>query len=262
MPQAYIDHHHMGSSGARFYIPPYLDPIHPNVDPLLWREHQLYGAHMAVALENAGKSGFESGAPYTAWWQAAFCMAGNFHNITSMLTESASANWADPIYILPDQLGGTRGRPEYKPQMTMPRLWPGGWWHFREIVEQQMVSAKAMLEVGARYRETLLGNMVRKAQENIDRGQNEPPYAFIIPRDQHDFLTAVKLAKIFQMNGVEVHHLDKAYQVGSRMFRTGQLRHFHGSTEARLRQVVPRANQLSGQHLDPEPRGQFSRSSL
>ncbi len=221
MPQAYVDHHHMGSSGARFYIPPYLDPIHTNVSPLLYREHQLYGAHMAVALENAGKSGFESGAPYTAWWQAAFCMAGNFHNITSMLTESASANWADPIYILPDQLGGTRGRPEYKPQMTMPRLWPGGWWRFREIVEQQIIAATAMLEVGARYRETLLGNMVLKAQENIKLGQTEPPYAFIIPKDQHDFLTAVKLVKIFQMNGVEVHHLDKAYKYGSYIFAPG-----------------------------------------
>ena len=221
MPQAYIDHHHMGSMGARFYIPPYLDPIHTNVSPLLYREHQLYGAHMAVALENAGKSGFESGAPYTAWWQAAFCMAGNFHNITSMLTESASVNWADSIYILPDQLMGTRGRPEYKAQMTMPRLWPGGWWQFREIVEQQMISAKAMLEVGARYRETLLGNMVLKAQENIKLGQNEPPYAFIIPKDQHDFLTAVKLVKIFQMNGVEVHHLDKAYKYGSYLFAPG-----------------------------------------
>jgi hypothetical protein len=176
---------------------------------------------MAVALENAGKSGFESGAPYTAWWQAAFCMAGNYHNITSMLTESASANWADPIYILPDELRGTRGRPEYKPQMTMPRLWPGGWWRAREIVEQQIISAKAVLELGGRYRETMLRNMVLKAKGNIDRGQKEPPYAFVLPRDQHDFPTAVKLAKLFQMNGVEVHHLDKPYQVGSHLFAPG-----------------------------------------
>ncbi|MBM3790424.1 MAG: peptidase M14 family protein [Acidobacteria bacterium] len=221
MPQSYVDHHHMGSNSARFYIPPYLDPIHPHVDPLVWREHQLYGSHMAVALEQAGKSGFETGAPYTAWWQAAFCMAGNYHNITSMLTESASADWVNPIYILPDQLGGTRGRPEYKPQMTMPRLWPGGWWRARDIVEQQIVSARALLEVGARYRETLLRNMVRKAQGNIRRGTGEAPYAYIIPKDQHDFLTAVKLVKTFQMNGIEVHQLDKPYQAGSRLFAPG-----------------------------------------
>ena len=35
-PQAYLDVHQMGPYGPRLYIPPYLDPIHPNVDPLLW----------------------------------------------------------------------------------------------------------------------------------------------------------------------------------------------------------------------------------
>jgi hypothetical protein len=222
-PQSYVDHHHFGSFGARFYIPPYLDPIHDNVDPLIWREHQLYGAHMAVALENAGKSGIESGVPFTAWWQASFHMSTNYHNITGMLTESASAKWADPIYILPDQLSGTRGRPEYKAQMSMPRLWNGGWWRLRDIVEQKIIASKAVLELGARYKETLLGNMVQKAAANIKKGENEPPYAFIIPRIQHDFLTAVKMVRIFQMNGVELHRLGKMLRMGSRIFPRGSI---------------------------------------
>ncbi|UCE04579.1 MAG: peptidase M14 family protein, partial [bacterium] len=221
VPQSYVDHHHFGSSGARFYIPPYLDPIHPNVNPLIWREHQLYGAFMAVSLDNAGKSGIESGAPFTGWWQASFHMSANYHNITGMLTESASAKWADPIYILPDQLSGTRGRPEYKPQMTMPRLWQGGWWRLRDIVEQKMIATKAVLELGARYKKTMLRNMVQKAKSNIKKGEVEPPYAFILPRDQHDFLTAVKLVRNFQLNGVEIHSLDKAYQVDSQFFAPG-----------------------------------------
>ena len=32
----------------------------------------------------------------------------------------------------------------------MPRLWPGGWWRAREIVEQQIISAMAVLELGGR----------------------------------------------------------------------------------------------------------------
>jgi hypothetical protein len=223
VPQSFVDHHHFGSSGARFYIPPYNDPIHPNVDPLTWREHQLFGAHMAVALENEGKSGIEMGVPFTGWWQASFHMSTNYHNITGMLTESASANWADPVYLLPDQLSGTRGRPEYKAQMTMPRLWPGGWWRLRDIVEQKMIASKALLELGARYRETLLRNMVLKARGNIKRGETQPPYAYIIPIDQQDFLTAVKMARIFQMNGVELHRLEKDAQMGSRLFRKGSI---------------------------------------
>lgn len=223
VPQSYVDHHHFGSSGARFYIPPYLDPIHPNVDPLIWREHQLYGAHMAVALDNAGKSGIESGAPFTGWWQASFHMSTNYHNITGMLTESASAKWADPVYILPDQLTGTRGRPGYKPQMSMPRLWKGGWWRLRDIVEQKIIASKAVLELGARYKETLLRNSVQKALGNIKRGETEPPFAFIIPRVQHDFPTAVKMARNFQKNGVELHRLDKSFQMGSRIAHEGSI---------------------------------------
>lgn len=36
-PQAYIDHHHMGSYSARYYIPPFSNPADPTVDPLVWR---------------------------------------------------------------------------------------------------------------------------------------------------------------------------------------------------------------------------------
>lgn len=221
VPQAYVDHHQMGGSGARFYIPPYVDPIHPNVDPLIWREHQLYGAHMAVALDRAGLSGIESGSNYAGWVQSLFNNTTNYHNIAGMLTESASADWANPVYIMPDQLGGSRGRPGYFPQNSMPRLWPGGWWHLRDIVEQQLIVSKSVLELGARYREAMLRNMIVKAQGNIERGKTGPPYAYIIPKDQHDFPTAFRLVKIFQENGVEVSILNKPYQVGSRVFAKG-----------------------------------------
>ncbi|MFC2141841.1 M14 metallopeptidase family protein [Acidobacteriota bacterium] len=221
IPQAYVDHHQMGSSGARFYIPPYVDPIHPNVDPLIWREHQLYGAHMAVALDRAGKSGIESGTNYAGWVQSLFNNTTNYHNIAGMLTESASVGWANPVHVMPDQLGGSRGRPGYFPQNSMPRLWPGGWWRLRDIVEQQLIASKAVLELGARFREAMLRNMIAKAQGNIERGETEPPYGYIIPKDQHDFPTAFRLVKIFQQNGVEVNVLNKPYQIGSQVFAQG-----------------------------------------
>ena len=221
IPQAYVDHHQMGGSGARYYIPPYVDPIHPNVDPLIWREHQLYGAHMAVALDRAGRSGIESGSNYAGWVQSLFNNTTNYHNIAGMLTESANADWANPVYVMPDQLGGSRGRPGYFPQNSMPRLWPGGWWHLRDIVEQQLIVSKAVLELGARYREDMLRNMIAKAQGNSERGRTEPPYAYIIPKNQHDFPTAFCLVKIFQENGVEVSILNTPYQIGSRVFAPG-----------------------------------------
>ena len=46
-PQAYVDHHHMGSYEARIYLPPYAEPVRPGADPLIWRELSWYGGHMA-----------------------------------------------------------------------------------------------------------------------------------------------------------------------------------------------------------------------
>ena len=48
MPQAYIDHHQMGSSSARLYMPPYAEPIRPDADPLVWREMSWYGGHIGT----------------------------------------------------------------------------------------------------------------------------------------------------------------------------------------------------------------------
>ncbi|MFA9437875.1 MAG: M14 family zinc carboxypeptidase, partial [Candidatus Bathyarchaeota archaeon] len=66
-PQAYQDHHHMGSYGARLYVAPYSDPIHPHGDPLVWRELQWYGSHMAYKLEQEGKTGIVNAAIFSGW---------------------------------------------------------------------------------------------------------------------------------------------------------------------------------------------------
>ncbi|MDH5744138.1 MAG: M14 family zinc carboxypeptidase, partial [Candidatus Aminicenantes bacterium] len=141
IPQAYIDHHHMGSYGARFYIPPYCEPIRPYADPLIWREHSWYGAHIAYKLEENGKAGILNAAQYPGWGHFGWHWITPFHNIAGMLTESASAQLATPIYIHPEQLrGDSRQFPEYEAQTTFPNPWPGGWWRLRDIVEQKKIS--------------------------------------------------------------------------------------------------------------------------
>ena len=221
-PQFFVDNHHMGSYGARYYIPPYYDPLHPNVDPLLWREHMLVGSHMAVRLEEEGKKGIETGAPYTAWWMASFHMITNYHNIAGMLTESASARIASPLYIHPDQLRpGRRGRPEYKAQLSFPSPWEGGWWRLRDIMEQQKISSMALLDVAARFRDMFLRDAYLKAMRNIERGKSERPYAYIIPANQRDPLTVVKLIQTLMFAGVEVHQTEGNLQVNNSVYPPG-----------------------------------------
>jgi hypothetical protein len=204
-PQAYIDHHHMGSYGARIFVPPYADPVRPFADPLVWREMSWYGAHIAYKEEEAGLSGVLNVAQYSGWGHFGFHWITPFHNIAGMLTESASARLATPLFIHPDQLrGGARGLPDYEEQTTFPDPWLGGWWRLRDIVERQKTSAWAALDLAARNRETVLWNAYLKAKRQTERGAAGKPAAYVIPAAQHDPLTATKLVNQLLVQGVEV----------------------------------------------------------
>jgi len=205
IPQAYIDHHQMGAYGARLYVPPYAEPIRPEGDPLVWREMSWYGAHIAYKEEEQGKSGVVNAAIYSGWGHFGFHWITPFHNIAGMLTESASARLATPLFLHPDQLqGNIHGMPKYEEQTSFPNPWPGGWWRVRDIVEQQKIAALAALDIAARNRETVLKNAYLKASRQTDRGTKGETKAFIVPAKQHDPLTANKMVNVLLGQGIEV----------------------------------------------------------
>lgn len=221
-PEAYIDHHHMGSYGARIYLPPYAEPVRPSADPLVWRELSWYGAHMAYKEEEAGLTGVINMAIYSGWGHMGFHWITPFHNIAGMLTESASARLATPLFIHPDQLrGNTRGLPDYEEQTTFPNPWPGGWWRLRDIVDRQKLSAWAALDLAARNRETVLRNAYLKASRQTERGAAGKPAAFVIPSDQHDRLTVIRLVNKLLGQGVEVQRAAQGFTHEGRVYAAG-----------------------------------------
>src|SRR6266550_1949514 len=56
-PQIVHDIHQQDTDGSRLFLPPYLDPIEPNVDPLLVDGVNALGTAMAWALAGQGKTG-------------------------------------------------------------------------------------------------------------------------------------------------------------------------------------------------------------
>src|SRR5687767_1305794 len=222
MPQAYVDHHQMGSSNARLYIPPYAEPLRPDGDPIVWREITWWGGHMGTKLEAAGKTGVIGSAIYSGWGHMGFHWITPFHNIAGMLTESASARLATPMFMHPDQLrGGARGLPSYETQTTMPSLWQGGWWRVRDIVEQQKIAAWATVDLAARNRETVLWNMYLKGIRQTQRGANGDVKAYAISAAQHDPLTVKKLVNMLLASGVEVHQSKAQFFADGRVYAPG-----------------------------------------
>ena len=221
IPQAFVDHHQMGAYTARIYLPPYAEPIRPEGDPLVWREMAWYGAHMAYRMEEMGFEGTVNAAIYSGWGHFGFHWITPFHNIAGMLTESASARLATPLYVHPDQLRGSRQLPEYEAQTTFPNPWPGGWWRVRDIVERQIVATFSPLEIAAKNRETVLRNAYNKASRQIQRGLDGDVKAYVVPAAQHDPLTMARMVNKLLLQGITVERAPAGFTHEGRVYGAG-----------------------------------------
>ena len=93
-PEVVYDVHQMGNSGARFVIPPYFDPVNPNIPPILQRTLSLIGTQLAFDLTSNGFTGVLSNAVYDTWWHGGFRTVPYRHNMVGILTEAESVNIA------------------------------------------------------------------------------------------------------------------------------------------------------------------------
>ncbi|HEY0141619.1 MAG TPA: M14 metallopeptidase family protein [Thermoanaerobaculia bacterium] len=203
-PQLFVDEHQMGSEGPRMFIPPFADPVDPDVHPLIWREVNMVGANMALRLEQANKSGLIYGYQFDAYWLGGTRNTGWWKNVTGLLLEIASAKIATPVYVEPTELrGGAKGLVDYKPTINHPNPWKGGWWRMRDIMDYERIASDALVELAADRREDLLRNLLVRARAALTVAK-QPNDAYRIPKQQHDWPTAQHLAWLMNEHNVEV----------------------------------------------------------
>src|SRR3970040_3008153 len=88
-PPLSLDQHQMGTNGPRMFVPPYPDPMNPDVHPLQWQALRQMGGAIVTDLQKTGKQGVITSALYRIWGQEG-ALTGRYHNIVALLTESAS----------------------------------------------------------------------------------------------------------------------------------------------------------------------------
>jgi zinc carboxypeptidase len=215
-PQVFLDEHQMGATTPRIFVPPYADPHTPLVHPLQWRINDLVGTHMALRLEQRGKSGVITSYAYDAYWPGGTKNTACLKNVIGLLTEVASARIASPVYVDPGELaGGRKGLPEYRAQMNFPNPWPGGWWRLRDIVDYELIASNSLLETCSRYRGEILRACYEMARDAVRRGDAEPPWAYIVPHDQHDPAAAARMVEILRENGLEAQMAEQPFAAGA-----------------------------------------------
>jgi hypothetical protein len=202
-PQVWLDEHQMGATGPRIFVPPYAEPVDPDIHPLVWRDVNLIGANMALRLEQAGKAGVIYGYVFDAYWPGGTKNTAWWKNISGLLTEVASVRFATPVRIEPNELsGGGKGLVEYGVQTNFPNPWPGGTWTLRDIMDYERIASDAILETCAERREDFLRNALARARAAIATyGETD---AFRIPAGQRDAAGAARLAALLAEHGIEL----------------------------------------------------------
>jgi hypothetical protein len=209
-PTVAWDVHQMGSEGARLFVPPFFDPTNPNVDPRITQSILLIGAHMAADLASAGKKGILHSAMYDNWWNGGNRTTPQRHNMVAILTEAASVRLASPIFLSPNDLKGkTRGFENHQPTVNFPDPWPGGWWRLRDIVDYELVAARSLLTLVARYGKSFQANYLEMGRDQLRRGETEGPYGWLVPLDQHDPAATWHMLETLAKTGIEIHRTSR-----------------------------------------------------
>ena len=218
-PEIVHDIHQQDSDGSRLFLPPYLDPVEPNVDPLLVDGVNALGASVAWQLAGEGKPGIAINAIYDAWTPARAYQ--HYHGGVRILSEAASANLASPIEVPFDHLATrARGFNPRERSWNFTNPWPGGRWTLRDIVGYQTDAAYALLENAARYRDVWLANFLTVESREV-RGWRGWPYAYVIPRQPRDTVGLTTLLGILRRGQVEIRTALHPITLGGQRYAAG-----------------------------------------
>ena len=216
-PQVYCDHHQAGP-GSRIFVPPFIDPPDPNIHPLIFSGIDLIGSNVIYDLQADGLKGVLHGSTYaSAWWKGTLTTNAMVHNTIALFTETASSRLGTPIYVDPNEI------PEFltRQSLTFPDPWPGGWWHLRDAVEYIHRASMSLVETTARHREDLLYNFYKMGRDAVESPRPGDPFAFVIPSEQVDYPTTLRLIEMLQFGRAEIHQATEAFVADGKNYPAG-----------------------------------------
>jgi hypothetical protein len=230
IPQIVVNHHQGAPFPSRIFVPPYQEPLNPNLPRLVVRGINTVGSIMAQRFEREGKSGVISRASYTLWANGPVRATGCFHNQIGILTEiqTRPALWASPGFTAPESLPkafGTAALPvgmtPSEPSIFYPNPWPGGSWTFRDQIEYSVTASIGAADAAARFPDEWLYNIYLMGKEAIEKGQKGKPYAYVISANQWDGSESIELVNLLRRGAIEVHRTDAPFTVGERSYPAG-----------------------------------------
>ena len=222
-PQVYWDMHQQGSRKERLFVPPFRDPLNPNLDPAIIAGIGVIGGRAMFDLTRAGLSGISTGVTYDMWWNGGNRNVPVRHNIVGLLTEAASVDIATPIFLKRNELSSPVGQAHYGPSNQFPSPWPGGWWRLKDINEYQFQFGKSLIGTLSREPQTWLQSASEAALRAIDKGRRDGVKGWLIPSDNRDPDAVRRLVDVLIRSGVEIERIESEVLADGRRYPAGSL---------------------------------------
>jgi hypothetical protein len=206
-PLVFYTQHQTAPFPGRIYLPPFADPISGNMHPLMLRWLSLIGTTIAQYLDDHGLPGSMHQETFDVWYPGYIDNVGNFRHTISFFTETALYRYATPHFYTVDEFPAARQG--LGTEMLYSSPWKGGWWRLSDACRYMYDADMAVLGLATKYHEQMQYNKYRAARDTIEKFSKEPPFAYEIPRRQHDAPTAALLMAKLMLNGIEVHQLSQ-----------------------------------------------------
>jgi hypothetical protein len=224
-PQIVHDIHQQGSFGSRLFLPPYMQPVEPNVPKQIVEGYTELGRYMAADLRKQGFQGITTDSTYDAWTPSR--AYSHYHGGVRILSETASCKLATPITVKFDQLRPGEG---YDPRKEAPNfgpVWQGGEWHIGDITRYMTTAAFSLLNNAAAEREKWLSRFYAIGKEEVRPRKKGELIAFILPYNgnqdeaSEDYYRREAILDIFKRAGVETKFNNKNFTLNGRTYPKG-----------------------------------------
>lgn len=218
-PEVFYTQHQTAPFPARIFIPPFVEPISSNIQPIMMRWLNAFGINMAAYLDEHDMPGAINRVGFDNWYPGFQDFTGIFRNSISFFTETALYGYATPhFYTVRDFPQDFRSLDS---QVFYSSPWTGGWWRLGDAVRYMVGASMSVLDTAAKYHEQLLYNKYQAGRDNIARFTHNPPYAYVISTEQRDLPEAALLVQKLMMNGIEVHQATQAFAANGRNYPGG-----------------------------------------
>lgn len=182
-PQIVHDIHQQGAFGSRLFLPPYMQPVEPNVPKQIVEGYTELGNYLAKEMRATGYKGITTDSTYDAWSPSR--AYSHYHGGVRILQETASCRLATPITVRFDQLRPGEGYDPRKEAANFGPVWPGGEWHIRDITNTMTTVAFFLLKHAAQNREHWLQRFYEIEKEAVRPRKPSELFAIILPAATH-----------------------------------------------------------------------------